>query len=323
MSLNFQSSAVSFLYMAPHTSHAHCGHTHSHSHPPQIKNKTIFGLAIFLNLSFVVVELTFGFSAKSMALIADAGHNFFDVIGLVIASWAAFIMYQKPTAEFTYGLRSASILAALANSALMLISCVGFAWEAIRRIIVPVAVNGGEISVIATIGILINGFSAILFWAGSKHDLNIKGAFVHMLTDTAISAGVVLAGLGILATGWHWIDPVVSLIVIVVIVGASWRLLVDSLKLALHAVPPQINVTEIVHYLNSMPQVVDVHDLHIWGMSTQENALTVHLVINGPYPGEQFLDQLSDSLKLKFAIHHSTFQIELNSVGHTCQLAHS
>lgn len=309
--------------MAHHAHNSSCNDfpvsAHNHQHP-HFHGGRAFGIAIALNVVFVVIEFVYGFMAHSMALVADAGHNLSDVFALVLASWAALLMRRAPDERYTYGLRSSSILAALVNAGLLLVACGAIVWEALHRIVVPVGVDGVTVSLVAGVGILVNGFSAWLFFSGSKEDLNVRGAFLHMLADAVISLGVVFSGGVILFTGWNWLDPVVSLAVVMVILWGSWGLLRDSLNLALHAVPAHIDITAVREYLLSLPGVVNVHDLHIWGMSTRESALTVHLVLRDGHPGQDFINKAVHQLQDRFSIHHSTLQIELGDVEHGCNL---
>ncbi len=301
--------------MANHQ-HAHC----EHHHPTPHQQGRTFGIAIFLNLSYVVVEFCYGLITNSTALIADAGHNISDVLGLLL-SWGAIILARKkPNERYTYGLRSTSILAALANSMLLLVACGAIAWEAAHRFAAPPEIAGLTVSIIAGIGIFINGLSALLLMKGSESDLNLRSAYLHMAADTAVSASVVLAGFAMLYGNWYWLDPVMSLIIVTVIVIGTWSLLREALKLALSAVPTHINLSEINTYLSQLDGVTEVHDLHIWGLSTTENALTAHLVIPSGHPGDQFLDEIVLTLKDHYAMHHSTLQIELESTNHACAL---
>jgi cobalt-zinc-cadmium efflux system protein len=296
--------------------HEHCNHHHH-----EVSYTKAFGIAIALNIAFVAIEFVYGVTAHSMALIADAGHNLSDVLSLLLAGGAALLSRQAASERFTYGLRSSSIIAALINSLLLLLACGAIAWEAIGRFITPAPVEGLTVSVVAAIGIVINGLSAWLFWKGSKSDLNIKAAFLHMLADAFVSLGVVVTGGMIFYTGLNWIDPVSSLIIVGVIVWGTWGLLRDSLKLSLNAVPGNIDIQVVRQYLQSLHGVTDVHDLHIWGMSTKENALTVHLVMPNGHPGNKFLEEVRSALKDRFLIHHCTIQIEVADTAHGCSLA--
>jgi cobalt-zinc-cadmium efflux system protein len=240
---------------------------------------------------------------------ADAGHNLSDVLGLLLAWGAALLARRRPAGRFTYGLRSSSILAALANAMLLLVTCGGIAWEALRRLAEPSEVAGVTVAIVAGIGIAINGFSAWLFMAGSKHDLNLRGAYLHMAADALVSLAVVAGGLIILGTGWLWVDPVLSLAIVAVIVAGTWGLLREAVNLSLSAVPRHIDLAAVQNFLSALPGVTEVNDLHIWAMSTTENALTVHLVVPGGYPGDAFVDSVSGQLAQRFAIQHCTVQI--------------
>jgi cobalt-zinc-cadmium efflux system protein len=296
------------------------GHSHAHHHTLPTNHNRSFTIAVILNAVFVVVEFTYGFLANSTALMADAGHNLSDVLGLLLAWSAAILARKAPSARYTYGLRNSSILAALANAMLLLIACGAIALEAIQRFAEPPAVAGMTVTLVAGVGILVNTISALLFMRGSKNDVNIRGAYLHMAADAAVSFGVAIAGLAMIFTGWYWLDPVMSLIIVVVIVVASWGLLRESLQLALNAVPANIDPQKVDAFLRQTPGVSDIHDLHIWGLSTTESALTVHLVMPDGYPGDAVLNQLSDELKARFKIHHSTLQFEQGLTPHSCSL---
>ena len=303
--------------------HTHSGHHHTHNH--QIHNEPksqgfAFVSAIFLNTVFVIVEFSYGFIANSTALMADAGHNLSDVLGLLLA-WGATILSRKlPNERYTYGLRSTTIIAALANAMFLLIACGAIAWEAIHRFSQAPIVTGLTITIVAGIGIVINGLSAWLFVKESKSDLNIRGAYLHMAGDAAVSLGVVLAGIAMLYTDWYWLDPVISLVIVLVIVFTTWGLLRDSMQLALVAVPAHIDVSEVAAYLRQCQGVTDIHDLHVWGMSTTESALTTHLVMPMGYPGDAFMDTIVSTLKERYAIQHCTLQVELGTTNHACAL---
>lgn len=307
----------------PSTSHTGHSHNHSHSHPVTNNPKNhsrAFALAIVLNSAFVIVEFSYGFIANSTALMADAGHNLSDVLGLLLAWGAAILSRRSPSKRYTYGLRSTSILAALANAMLLLVACGAIALEAAHRFSQPPLVAGLTVTMVAGIGIIINGLSAWLFIKGSESDLNIRGAFLHMAADTAISLGVALTGLVIIYTGWHWLDPAISLAIVIVIVFGTWGLLREAVKLALIAVPAHIDVNALETYLRQCDGVTDIHDLHIWGMSTTESALTVHLVMPAGYPGDQFMDTIVHTLKEQFSVQHCTLQIEQGTTQHSCTL---
>ncbi|TWI48255.1 cobalt-zinc-cadmium efflux system protein [Pseudomonas duriflava] len=307
-----------------HGQETHAGHNHSHaghhSHGAVDTHNRAFLIATILNAGFVIVEFAYGVMANSTALIADAGHNLSDVLGLILAWGAALLSRKSPTRKYTYGLRGSSILASLGNAMLLLVACGAIAWEAVHRFSEPATVSGLTVSVVAGVGILINSVSAMLFVKGSKGDLNIRGAFMHMAADAAVSLGVVLAGIAIYYTGWHWIDPILSLIIVAVIMLGTWSLLRDSVELALNAVPGNVDRSAIESYLRKLAGVTDLHDLHIWGMSTTENALTVHLVLPEGYPGDNFMDEVVHTLKSQYAIHHSTIQIEQGHTHHECEL---
>lgn len=311
-----------------HDHHDH-GHDHGHSHgfghhhhhmPSPDGHGRAFALAIGLNLAFVIVEFTYGFIAHSTALMADAGHNLSDVLGLMLAWGAALLAKSAPKGRYTYGLRGSSILAALGNGLLLMVACGAIAWEAVQRIAEPAPVAGATVSIVAAIGVVINGFSAWLFLAGSKGDLNIRGAYLHMAADAALSLGVVISGLAIMYSGWTWIDPIVSLVIVVVIVIGTWSLLRESVQLSMAAVPPNVDAGKVQAYLAGQPGVTEVHDLHIWAMSTTETALTAHLVIPGGYPGDAVLDAIEHTLREKYAIHHCTLQVEQGTIHHHCTL---
>lgn len=303
--------------------HDHGGHSHggSHHHHGDPNNQgRAFVIAIALNTVFVLVEFAYGFIANSTALMADAGHNLSDVLGLLLAWGATILARRAPCERYTYGLRSTSILAALANAMFLLVACGAIAWEAIQRFSQPPVVAGLTVTLVAGIGIVINGLSAWLFVKGSKGDLNIRGAYLHMAADAAISLGVAVAGLAMMFTGWYWLDPVISLVIVAVIVIGTWGLLRESVQLALNAVPPHIDVSAVGAYLRQCPGVTDIHDLHIWGMSTTESALTVHLVMPEGYPSDAFMDDIMRTLKERFSVQHSTLQVEQGTTDHVCTL---
>ncbi|WP_153115773.1 cation diffusion facilitator family transporter [Rhodocyclus tenuis] len=312
---------MAHLHTADH-SHTcnHAGHGHVHGAGASGSGSAFF-IAVFLNTAFVVAEFAFGFIANSTALIADAGHNLSDVFGLLLAWGAAILARRAPAGRFTYGLRGTSILASLANAMFLLVACGGIAWEAVQRFSQAPVVNGLTVTLVAGVGIAINGISAWLFVKGSKGDLNIRGAYLHMLADAAVSLGVVVAGVAMMFTGWHWLDPVVSLVIVAVIVAGTWGLLRESVHLVLDAVPADIDAQAVDACLRQLPGVSDVHDLHIWAMSTTENALTAHLVIADDHPGDAFIDEVTANLRMRFGIQHSTLQIERGTTAHRCCLA--
>jgi cobalt-zinc-cadmium efflux system protein len=295
-------------------SHDHGGHPHDHSahaHAPASFG-TAFAIGIALNLGFVVIEAVYGLLSNSVSLLADAGHNLSDVLGLGVAWLATVLARRAPTARFTYGMRGSSILAALFNAVFLLVTVGGLSWEAIRRLGSPEPVAGKTMMAVAAIGILVNGVTAWLFASGRKDDINLKGAFLHMASDALVSVGVVAAGLLILLTGSLWIDPIVSLVINGVIVWGTWGLLRDSVGMSMAAVPAQIDPAAVRTFLSARTGVVDVHDLHIWPMSTTENALTCHLVMPNGHPGDAFLHELAGDLAQRFRINHTTVQIEVD-----------
>ena len=278
-----------------------------------------FAIGTALNFAFVIAQAGFGVFAHSLALIADAGHNLSDVLGLLLAWGATVLARSAPTERRTYGMRSSSILAALFNAILLLVSVGAIALEALRRFTAPAAVAGTTVIWVAAIGILVNGVTALLFMSGRKGDLNVRSAFMHMAADAVISAGVVVAGVAILLTGKQWIDPAVSLLISAVIVWGTWDLLRDSMNLALQAVPQNINAASVRNYLAGLPDVLEVHDLHIWPMSTTQTALTAHLVRTTDRCDCELLEQAARELHDRFAIEHTTIQFEV--AGHDCHLA--
>jgi cobalt-zinc-cadmium efflux system protein len=316
---------------AEHGQEHHHGHEHAHDHDDHHHHPhgyflggelgLVFGLAIALNLGFVVVESVFGFTSHSMALLADAGHNFSDVLGLV-AAWAANVLSaRQPSARFTYGLRSSSILAALLNAIILLIAVGGIVVEAVQRLIAPAPVGGVTIIAVACAGVVVNGAAALLLSRGHQDDLNIRNAFAHMLGDTVVSLGVAASGAVILATGWLWLDPAVSIVVSFVIVLGTWRLLRRSLEMALQAVPAGIDPTAVRTHLLTVSGVSDVHDLRIWPMSTTTTALTAHLVMPAGHPGDACLADIAAKLQERFHIEHATIQVETgDDPAHPCVL---
>jgi cobalt-zinc-cadmium efflux system protein len=302
-------------------SHEHThGHDHGHHHHAPADFGAAFAIGIVLNLAFVGVGATVGVLAHSMALIADAGHNLGDVAGLAVAWTAAMLARRAPSNRFTYGLRSSSILAALFNAVLLLVVTGAIAVEAIRRFIEPQPVAGKLVMIVAAIGIALNTATALLFLRGRDGDLNVHGAFLHMASDAAVSAGVVIAGGIILLTGWHWVDPAMSLVICGVIVAGTWSLLRDSLNMTLHGVPAGIDARDVRAYLEAHPGVCAIHDLHIWPMSTTETALTCHLVMPDGHPGDAALHALAEELSHRFGIPHATLQVEISNAP-DCALA--
>ena len=304
-----------------HGGHDHSGHSHGlggHSHAPKDFGRA-FAVAVVLNILIVLLQGGYGYWSNSVALISDAGHNLSDVLGLLIAWLASVLSRRPPTSRFTYGLRGSSILAALFNAGFLLVAVGGLSWEAIRRLAAPEATSGGTVMVVAAIGLVLNAATAWLFASGRHGDANIRGAFLHIAADAGVSAGVVVAGLIILLTGWAWVDPVVSLLVNLVIVVGTWGLLRDSAFMSLGAVPRGIEPDRVRGYLAQQEGVARLHDLHIWPMSTTETALTVHLVTPGGHPGDPFLAQICAGLRERFGIGHATIQVEISEAG--CELA--
>lgn len=294
-------------------------HSHSHNPPEPDQFGAAFAIGVTLNLAYVIAQIVYGFAAHSLALLADAGHNFSDVLGLLVAWCAIYLGKTRSTPRRTYGLGRSSILAALVNAILLLLAVGGITWEAIRRFSDPGEVGGKTVMVVAAFGIVINGVTASLFVRGQKSDLNIKGAFLHMASDAAVSAGVVIAGMIIIATGWHWVDPVTSLAINAVIVIGTWGLLRQSIAMALDLVPANVDPTAVRSYLETLNGVTAVHDLHIWPLSTTRIALTVHLEMPDGSGSDEFLHRVCDHLHRNFGIEHSTVQIEQNA--NACSLA--
>jgi cobalt-zinc-cadmium efflux system protein len=279
-----------------------------------------FAIGITLNLVYMAGEAVAGVISGSLALIADAGHNLSDVLSLSLAWGAAMLARRRPSGRFTYGLRSSTILAALANAIILLVVTGGIAWEAVRRLGNPLPVASTIVIWVAAAGILVNGTTALLFASGSRRDLNLKSAFLHMAADTLVTASVVVAGIAIAMTGWMWVDPVVSLVVSAVIVIGTWGLVKSAFGLALDAVPEGIDAAVVRAHLLGVPGVTGLHDLHIWGMSTTETALTCHLVMPGGHPGDAMLNGIAEQLHHRFGIHHATIQIELADTEEACVL---
>jgi cobalt-zinc-cadmium efflux system protein len=292
--------------------------SHEHNHAPANYGRA-FAIGIILNLGFVVLEVIYGRLSHSLALVADAGHNLSDVLGLALA-WGAMILARRsPTPERTYGFRRSSILAALINAAVLLISVGAIAWEAIGRLRNPGSVEEIIVIWVAAVGILINGGTALLFMSGRKGDLNVRGAFVHLASDAVITFGVVLTGVGMLYTGWTWLDPIVSLLIVALIIYGTWGLLRDSVNLALDAVPQGIDMNAVKEYLANLPTCADVHDLHVWGMSTTETALTAHVVLEKAACDDGLLAKIAHELHDKFGIEHTTLQVEFGDPQYPCR----
>lgn len=304
-------------------SHAHGAHAHGHGHAhgAQAGRRGAFAVSILLNAVFVAVELVAGFAVHSTALIADAGHNLSDVLGLLLAWGATVLATRERSARYTYGLRSATVLAALANGMLLVGACGAIALEAVQRLGSASPVAGTTVSVVAGIGIAVNALSAWLLMAGSGDDINRRGAFLHMAADAAVSLGVVIAGIAVAYTGWYWIDAAVSLVIVVAILWGTWGLLTEALRLSMNAVPAQIDIAAIERYLAGLPGVIRLCDLHVWGLSTTETALTVQLVMPGGCPDDGFLLEIGRVLKARHRVDHATLQVMREAAATPCGLS--
>jgi cobalt-zinc-cadmium efflux system protein len=294
----------------------HAGHNHG---PPPKGGGRAFAIATSLNLAYVVIEIVFGLIAHSTALLADAAHNMGDVLGLLMAWGAAALAARAPSSRRTYGFRSMTMLAALANSLLILLAAGGVGWEAISRARSTEAVEGGTVALVAIVGVGINIVSALMFARGRGRDVNMRAAFVHLMADAAVGVGVAIAGVLVMATGKVWIDPIASLVVTVVILLGTVRLLRETFNLALAGVPAHIDLEKVRTYLAALPTVCEVHDLHVWPMSTTEVALTVHLRVPWPAAPPSFLGSLGRDLEHEFGIHHVTVQLEDLAAGGCAQ----
>jgi cobalt-zinc-cadmium efflux system protein len=294
-----------------HHRHDH-HHDHGHAHAP-VNFGLTFAIGILLNGGFVIGEVIYGLLINSVALLADAGHNLFDVLGLLAAWAAARLVRRAPTARFTFGFKSSTILAALLNSVLLLVAVGAIGWEAIQRLYQPVTVPGLWVMAVASIGILTNGITALLFMRERQDDINMRGAYLHMAGDALVSAGVVVAGFLMLKTGWQWLDPLTSLVIVAVIIASSWGLLREALAMSLKAVPKQVDPDAVRHLLASQSGVANVHDLHIWPMSTTDIALTAHLLMPGGHPGDRFIAHICEELEHHHGIDHVTLQVETDA----------
>ena len=293
------------------------GHSHGHSHAPPVDPGRAFAIGIVLNLVFVAVEAGYGVFADSIALVADAGHNLSDVLGLALAWGGAALAKRAPSKRFTYGLRGSTILAALANALLLIAALGAIAWAALARLAQPLPVEGGVVMAVAGVGIVVNVVSALLFMRGQKQDLNVRGAYLHMVADALVSVGVVIAGGLILWTGKSWIDPLVSLVVVALIFWQTLGLLKETVSMALAGVPRGVDFDEVADALREMPGVSEVHDLHIWGVSTSETVLTAHLVVPAG-ADDGFLMRAAALIRDQFGIGHVTLQIECADTGDGC-----
>lgn len=298
------------------------GHSHSHSHHHHHKptHNRAFAIGVLLNLAFVLVEITYGILADSLALLADAWHNLSDVFALLLAWGASYLATRKPSDKRTYGLKRGTILASLVSTALLLLALGAIAWEAMQRLFDPAPVESRTVIVVASIGMVINTATALLFLSGSKHDLNIRAAFLHMAADAAISLGVALGGGLILLTAWLWLDPAITLAIVVIIFASSWTLLRDSLDLAMDAVPRNIDLDEVRRHVLDQDWILDLHDLHVWALSTTETALTVHVVTATPLLDNGPVLALQENLHHRFGIEHATIQVELSDPPALCLL---
>ena len=292
-------------------------HGHSHSHMPD-KVNLAFMLAVGLNLAFTIAEALFGVLANSMSLLADAIHNLGDVVGLLFAWVANWLHARASTERYSYGFKRTTILAAIANALFLVSTSVLIAYESIQKLLHPTDVNEITVIIVALVGIAVNGGTAMLFFKGRKSDLNLKGAFLHLAADALISAGVVLGAVLLLFTGFDWIDPIVGLIIVITILYGSWELLRDSINLILDAVPNHIDQKAVREYLCKLPGVEAIHDLHIWGLSTKDVALTTHLVMPTKKLSDKDHAKINKTLRDKFSIHHVTIQVETSADDDIC-----
>mgnify|MGYP001175234874 FL=1 len=291
-------------------------HSHGHSHSDTNSYNKAFAIGIGLNIVFVAVEVFYGLIANSSALLADAGHNASDVLGLVFAWFAVWMSTKKPTKRFTYGFKKTTILISVLNAFLLFGAVIAIGWDAIGKFKNPEPVAGTQVMIVAGIGVFINTITALMFLKGQKDDLNIKGAFLHMAADAGVSLGVVVSGLLIAKTGLQWIDPVMSFIIILVILWGTWKLFTESIRLALDAVPDTIKFENVKAAILETSEVIDLHDLHIWAMSTNENALSVH-VLTSTQNTDSLLNELKEKLAKQFSIKHITIQLEKESLNCT------
>ncbi len=298
-----------------HDHDRHDGHRHDHPPPDALNRAFIIGIG--LNVGFVVIESAFGVFADSLALIADAGHNLSDVLALLLAWGATRLARRDPTPHRTYGYRRGTILSSLISSILLLVAMGAIGWEALLRFREPAPVAGGLMMIVAAVGVVINGLTAWLFASGRHTDLNVRAAFMHMAGDAAVSVAVVIAGVGVLTLGWLWLDPAISLLIVGVIVLGTWEVLSESLNMAFDAVPKDVDPHDVREYLQRLPGVRGIHDLHIWAMSTTETALTAHLLMPEGHQDDHFLRQVAEELEVRFRIAHTTLQVE-RGIGPDC-----
>ena len=306
-----------------HDGHGNRGHSHGiggHSHAPADFGRA-FAIGVALNAIYVVLEAVFGIASGSLALLADAGHNLSDVLGLLLAWGATWLAKRRPTPRRTYGYKRGPILASLANAVILLVAVGAIAVEAVRRLITPEPVATSTIIWVALVGVFVNAGTAWLFMSGRHGDLSVRGAFLHMAADAGVTIGVIVAALLIQWTGWQWLDPAISLVIAAVILVGTWGLLRDSVNLAMDAVPPGIDEGEVERFLRGLPGITEVHDLHIWGMSTTETALTAHLVRPGASLDDALLRRACEALRERFGIGHATLQVEAGDPAQPCALA--
>jgi len=303
----------------PHDHHHHDHGHHRHHHATDFGRAFLAGIA--LNTIFVVAEIFWGLKANSLALLADAGHNISDVLGLALAWLATIMSRRQPFGRFTYGMGGSSIMAATANAVILLLAVGAIGWESLLRLTNPAPAVAGIMMSVAAFGVVINGATALLFMSGRKENLNVQGAFLHMAGDAAIALGVVISGAVILKTGWLWLDPLASLVISILIVMGTAGLLKESFSMSMQAVPRSIDAAAVKNFLRRLPYVKEVHDLHIWALSTTETACTVHLVTPGGHPGDDCLKEIAYHLEHDFRISHTTIQIEIGASGKECPLS--
>jgi cobalt-zinc-cadmium efflux system protein len=296
------------------------GHAHGDAHGVKSPARA-FAIGVMLNLTFVAIEVVYGILSHSVALLADAGHNFGDVLGLGLSWGATALASLKPSKRRTFGFRRTTIVASAANALILLFVTGGLTWESLRRLVSPEPAQGKTMIAVALVGVVVNGVSALLFMSSGKRDLNVRSAFLHLASDAVLALGVAVAGGVILFTGWLWIDPTMSIVLAVTILAGTWSLMRKSLDLMLDAVPEGIDPDAVRAFLDALPGVVEVHDLHIWAMSTTETALTAHLVMPGNSCEPTFLGEACRALRDKFGIDHSTLQIDPEEAPAPCALA--